>query len=237
MFKKIFISLFIAAFITCLVQAQTVDEIVNNMNKNKGSAEAFAKVQNWKITGTTSMMGQNITFVQYLKKPNMLRSEQEVMGQKVIQTYDGKEGWMINPMSGSSEAQPMDSASIEQMRKMNEFFEGPVSNYREKGMKIELLGKEDVQGTNCFKMKINNKTNESTLWVSTKTYFPVKMKSTVNQMGQSMEVETGFLEYKTFEGINMPTKIIMLAMGMEIAMLFEKIEFNLPMDDSLFKKP
>ena len=91
MFKKILFALLIATIITCLAQAQTVDDIVNNMNKNKGSAEAFAKVQNWKMTGSTSMMGQNIAFVQYFKKPNMLRLEQDMMGQHIIQTFDGKE--------------------------------------------------------------------------------------------------------------------------------------------------
>lgn len=230
-------ALFIASFITCLAQAQTVEDIVNNMNKNKGSAEAFAKVQNWKISGTTSMMGQNIAFVQYMKKPNMMRAEHEVMGQKMIQTYDGKEGLMINPMTGSSEPQPLDSASIEQMRRMNDIFEGPTNNYKQRGLKIELLGKEDVKGTNCFKLKLTNNQSESTMWVNTTTYLPVKIKSTVNQMGQNMEVETGFYDYKNFDGITIPTKIIMLAMGMEITMLFEKIEFNLSMDDSLFKKP
>ncbi|OGU12036.1 MAG: hypothetical protein A2X61_04185 [Ignavibacteria bacterium GWB2_35_12] len=237
MFKKILFALLIATIITCLAQAQTVDDIVNNMNKNKGSAEAFAKVQNWKMTGSTSMMGQNIAFVQYFKKPNMLRLEQDMMGQHIIQTFDGKEGWMVNPMTGSNEPQPMDSTTIEQMKRMNDVFEGPVSNYKEKGLKIELLGNEDVNGTNCFKLKIIKQDNESTLWVNSSTYFPVKMKSTVNQMGQSMEVETSFLDYKNFEGINMPTKIVMLAMGMEIAMVFEKIEFNTAMSDSLFKKP
>ena len=237
MFKKIFILLFIAAFITCIAQAQTVDDIVNNMNKNKGSAEAFAKVQNWKITGTTSMMGQNIAFVQYLKKPDMLRSEQEMMGKHIVQTYDGKEGWMVNPLAGSDEPQPIDSATIEQMKRMNDIFEGPVSNYKERGLKIELLGKEAVNGNDCFKLKIMKKDNESTLWVNTSTYMPAKMKSTVNQMGQNMDVETSFPEYKNFEGIQMPTKIIMSAMGMDITMVFEKIEFNIPMDDLLFKKP
>ncbi|MBI5325974.1 MAG: outer membrane lipoprotein-sorting protein, partial [Ignavibacteriae bacterium] len=227
----------IMTLISCFAYSQTVDEIVNKMDKSRGGSEAYSKIQNWKMTGTTSMMGQSIAFIQYFKKPNLFRSEQDMMGQHIVQTFDGKQGWMINPMTGSSEPQPMDSMTIEQMKKMNDIFEGPVTNYKEKGLKIDLLGKEDIKGTSCFKMKIVNKQSESTLWVNSETYLPVQMKSTVNQMGHNMEVETGFLDYKDFQNVKMPTKVIMMAMGMEIAMLFEKIEINIVLDDAIFKKP
>ncbi|TAL70865.1 MAG: outer membrane lipoprotein-sorting protein [Bacteroidetes bacterium] len=237
MLRKIFFTLLMVTFISCFAYSQTVDDIVNNMNKSRGGSEAYTKILNWKMTGTTSMMGQSIAFIQFFKKPNMFRSEQDMMGQKIIQTFDGQKGWMINPMTGSNDAQPMDSATIEQMKRMNDIFEGPVNNYKEKGIKIDLLGKDDVNGVSCYKMKIVNNTNESTLWVNNETYLPVKMKSTVNQMGNNMEVETNFLDYKDFQNIKMPTKVVMNAMGMEISMLFEKIELNTAIDDAIFKKP
>ena len=237
MLKRIFLTSLMFVIISSFAFSQSVDDIVNSMNKSRGGAEAYAKIQNWKMSGTTSMMGQSIAFTQYFKKPNMFRSEQEIMGSKIIQTFDGNQGWMINPMTGSNDVQQMDSASVEQLKRTNDIFEGPVNNYKEKGIKIDLLGKEDAAGVNCYKMKIINKKSESTLWVNTETYLPVKMKSTVNQMGNNMEVETNFLDYKDFQAIKMPTRVVMNAMGMEISMLFEKIELNTAIDDTIFKKP
>jgi hypothetical protein len=237
MSKKLFISLFISLLIATIAYAQTVDEIIDKMNSSKGSSEAYAKISSWKVTGSVSVMGQSVPFLLFLKKPDMFRMEQDMMGQKVIQTYDGKEGWMINPMTGSDEPQQMDQTTIDQMKDMKDVFEEPYKDYKTKGIKIEYLGKEKIEANDYYKLKITDKTSESTVWVDVNTYYPYKQLATISQMGQSFDAETIFLDYKEYSGIIIPTTMNVSVMNMNIVNKFEKIEFNLAMDDSLFKKP
>ena len=64
----------------------------------------------------------------------------------------------------------------------------------------------------------------------------LKQATTVNQMGTSMNVDSFMTDYSEINGVVMPKKTTAMANGMEAAVItFDKIEVNIPMEDSIFK--
>jgi hypothetical protein len=64
----------------------------------------------------------------------------------------------------------------------------------------------------------------------------VKTSATVEQMGQTMNVDSYMTEYTDIQGVVMPKKTTAMANGMEAAVIsFDNIEVNIPMEDAVFK--
>ena len=51
--------------------------------------------------------GIEIPFIQMAKRPDKVRVEGTFQALTFIQTYNGKEGWSLNPFAGVTDPQPM----------------------------------------------------------------------------------------------------------------------------------
>lgn len=76
------------------------------------------------------------------------------MGKEMTQmAFDGTNGWTTNMMTMKPEK--MSSEDLENIKNTaKNDFPDPFLNYKEKGYKIELLGKETKEGTECYKIKL-----------------------------------------------------------------------------------
>jgi outer membrane lipoprotein-sorting protein len=235
MLHKLFSLTFTIFILITSAYSQTVDEIIAQMQKANGY-DNLKNVQSWKIIGDQTAMGMSMPFTQYIKNPNLFRYEQEIMGSKIIMAYDGNEGWMLNPMSGT-ETQPISPEQLDKLKNQKYMLQGPLSDYKARGIKIELVGKDNVDGKDTYKFNLNDKDAMSQLWVDASTYLPLKFHTSTAQMGKSIETDIFFKEYKNFSGVMMPAVVDMNAGGFNATTVFSSIDFNTPMDDSLFKKP
>jgi hypothetical protein len=147
---------------------------------------------------------------------------------------------MINPLSGSSEPQKMDDKMLSSLTSsdMNSFT-GSLAGFKASGHAVELIGKEDVEGSPAHKVKVTLKSGTiMTYFLDAGTFLPIKVVSKISTMGQEMEVETYPSNYKKVGGIlfahSMEGKVGSRSMSQ---MSYEKIELNEPMEDSFFKMP
>lgn len=101
------------------------------------------------------------------------------------------------------------------------------------GSKVEMLGKEDIEGTECFKLKVTRKNGEVTTdYVDAKTFYIVRETQKVKADGKEQESTQTYGNYqKLAEGIVVP-------MTMEGGMpptTFKTVEINTIKDESIFK--
>ena len=237
MTRKVLAFIIVSFILITTTYSQNVDEIISKMDKARGNPEVLSKITSMLSKGTMSMMSMSLPFTQYIKEPNLFRYEQEVMGQQIIIAFDGKTGWMINPMSGKSGPEDMTPDQVEQYQNQKYALEGPLVNYKERGIKVESAGTDKVDGKDAIKLKLITKNSESQLWIDASTYYPVKQHAKSAQMGQQVEVDIFFSGYKSFDGLMMPTNLMMTAGSFTSTTTFDSVELNKPMDDSLFKKP
>ncbi len=216
-------------------QAQTLSKVLEKHYQATGQEE-LAKVKTFSQKITMSMMGMEMPMEIKVKKPNKFRVEVDMMGQKTISAFDGEKGWMINPMMGSG-VQDLQGDQLKQAMDQADM-EGELYNYEAKGFTAELIGKVNSDGKEAYKIKLTGKDGAvRNYFIDANTYLVSKMKTKVEAMGQTMDIETKILEYEKVDGVQMAKKMeIVMPMGTQ-SMQVDEIKFNEKLDDSIFARP
>ena len=87
-------------FTVSALNAQTLEEIIQNHLEIKGGYEAIKAVQTIKVVGKTMMRGNESEFTAYFKKPDRTRYEGNFGGTPVISGYDGENFWSTMQRQG-----------------------------------------------------------------------------------------------------------------------------------------
>ncbi len=246
--KKIFVLLFVSILFSFNSNAQTADEIVNNYLENIGGKEKLAKLEGIHMLAKAQAQGMDIPVDIYMFKDGKQLVKFELQGKKMVQlAFDGTTAWGTNFMSGKAEKK--DSEDIKNLiRTAKNSFPNPFLNYKEKGHKIELIGKEEVEGTETYKIKLTELpvladgkevSNESYYYFDTENFIPVMVEQEIKS-GQAKGAKTQevFSDFQEVDGLYFPFSTINKfngQTGQEIKI--EKIELNPEVDMNMFKFP
>lgn len=216
-------------------QAQTLEKVLQK-NYEATGVEKLADVKTFYIKAKMSMMGMDMPMTIQVKNPNKFKIEMEAMGQKTISAFDGEKGWMINPMMGAG-VKDLEGDQLKQAVSQTDM-EGELYNYEKKGSTAELIGKVNADGKPAYRIKLTDKDGAvKDYFIDADTYLVTKMKTKVEAMGQSMEIETKMTEYQKIDGIMMTKKIeVVTPMGSQ-NIVMEEIKLNENIDDSVFARP
>ena len=228
-------------FIFTGLQAQSVDEIVAKHLKALGGKETIAAIKSIRINGksTITAMGFEAGFKRTAKRPNLVRLDISMQGQQMVQAYDGKTAWQIMPFMGNPDPQPMPELQAKQMIREADF-DGPIVNYKKKGNKIELVGKEDLEGSEVYKLKVTLKDGDTFYsYIDAEYFLELKrVMKTKGPGGNEIEVTTYMSDYKPVDGMMMPHSIrIQNPVQGAIEVTFTTVETNIDVDDSYFQMP
>jgi len=243
MYRKAYLCLL--PLVVCgFIQAQdapSVDDLVAKSVAARGGDAKVKAIQSIKVTGTmTAPTGMQLPLTILVKRPGLIRTEMNLQGNSFVQAYDGTTAWVVNPMTGSSEPKPSGESDAKNIRNGAEsFLDGPLVDYKAKGSKLEFAGKEDVNGSPAYKLKVTTKSGmEMTVYLDSKSYLEVRTTTKVSQMGQEMEVDTYPGDYKPEAGVLMAHTMESKMNGATMMkMSLDKIEINGPVDDAAFKMP
>ena len=219
----------------------TVDQIVQKHTEALGGADKLKAIQTVKATGKASLMGGQIEtpVVMQAKRPTSVRMEMTIQGKSFVQAFDGTTAWTINPYGASPDPQKSGEEDTKAARDDADFIDGALVEYKAKGNTVELLGKEDADGTQAYKLKVTKKSGTVEYdYLDAQTFLPLKSTGTRKQMGQEFDFESRPSNFKPVNGVLMPFSLEQKVSGKPMMQLtLEKIEANVPMDDSLFRLP
>jgi hypothetical protein len=118
-------------------------------------------------------------------------------------------------------------------------FDEPLINYREKGNKVEMTGMDQIEGTDVYKLRVTLKSGDvRTYYMDTDYFVPIKIDEKRTVRGTETEIETTLGDYKEVNGWFMPFALESGVKGQDKGKItFDKIEANVPIDDSRFAKP
>lgn len=219
--------------IATTINSQTLSEIVKKYS-TAIKQDKLTNIKSIKITGKMSAMGMEMPMTMYMKNPNKIKTVISFNGQDMTTVFDGEKGYMINPMMGSATPVELKGDQLKQAQS-NNAFSNQVLNYFKNGQ-LTLEGQEDVNGKPAFKLKATEGTNPIYLYLDKSSYMLVKINATVDQMGTPVNVNTFLTDYVDIQGVVMPKKTTAMTNGMEAAVIsFDKIEVDIPMEDSIFK--
>ena len=221
--------------------ALTVDQIVDKHTAAIGGVDKLRAIQSETITGKAVLMGGQLEapIVMKVKRPGSMRMDMSVQDKSYTQAFDGTTAWTVNPFMGSPDPQKSNDEDTAVARDDADVIEGSLVDYKAKGNAVELMGKEDVEGTPAYKIKVTKKSgNVEYVFLDAQTFLEIRSSGKRKQMGQEMEFESTPSNYKAVNGVMMPYSLSQKVNGNPMMQLtIEKIEVNTPIDDAIFQLP
>jgi outer membrane lipoprotein-sorting protein len=226
--------------VAAAAHAQTVDEIVAKNLQAKGGAEKWQSVNSVKMTGKITAQGQELPLTVYAKRPNLSRQEITLPDGKVVQAFDGTTAWVINPMMGSDAPQAIPAGAADVMKNSADF-DGALINYKNKGHTIEFVGKEKLGDKDVYHLKVTMKGGQvQHYFLDAESGLEMKTSAEVDMGmgGAKQTLDTEMANYKQVGGIMLPHTVKQFMNGKQmVEMSVTGVEFNAPVDDSIFRMP
>jgi outer membrane lipoprotein-sorting protein len=218
----------------------TADELVQKNIEARGGLEKLHAVKSLRMTGTMSLGNEAAApTVLEFQRPSKVRWQFTVDGQTAVQAYDGKTAWVILPFSGDSEPHEM-SAEDRKGIALQADIDGPLVDAEKKGNTITLVGREKPDGRDAWKLKITTSDgDERFVFLDAKTYLQFMTVTERTVEGRKMEIVNRIGDYRDVDGVKLPHSFEAGAEGVPDSQVlhFDKIEVNVPIDDSRFAMP
>lgn len=234
--KKILLLISVFAFITA--QAQTVDDIIQKYSTAMGGLENFNKLQSLKTTGTVTTQGLDLPMTIQVINNRAVRTDIDVMGQKIVNCYIDGKGWTINPFAGITSATDVTGTELSEFKSQS-MIASQLMDYKSRGHQVELLGQENVDGAKAYKIKLTNKDDSkvTTYFIDATSSLVIRSISTIDLQGVEMEVQTNYSDYKDFGGLKFIMARVQTVEGQTLREIkYDSLELNVAIDEKIFEK-
>ena len=218
------------------VQGQTVDDVINKYIDARGGLEKLKAIKSIYMEGSRQMMGNEVPVKVVIVQDKLFRNDFEFAGSSGYSIVTPTVGWTFIPMR-STKPEPIPEERLKSMQGQLDIV-GPMIDYAAKGNKVELQGKESIDGKDCYKVKVTQSNGkESTYYIDVTTNLVNQVKTMApGQNGKMQEVITNLSDYKSFDGVMFPQTIANPGAGvMAGSTTFDKIDINPPVDEKLYK--
>lgn len=229
----IFAVAFVLTGISC-VSAQTADEIIDKYISAIGGKDAWHGLNSVHMEGSVTSQGTEIPISSTVVNKKAMRSEFTVMGMTGYQIITTSEGWAFAPFAGQKTPEALTPDDVKNQQDQLDI-QGELLDYKAKGETVEYIGKEDVDGTECYKLKVSKKNgNVSSAYIDPSNNYLIRVSTKANVEGQERESVVNFSNFQKVGGGLVFPMSIESQMG---PLKFTKIEVNPKVDESIFKNP
>jgi outer membrane lipoprotein-sorting protein len=225
--------------------AQTADEIVEKSLAAAGGREALGKLTSRSTSGTMTVStpaGDISGTIEVLNQaPNKSRTLITLdlsslgAGSVVIENrFDGTTGYAMDSMRGNRDITGTQLANLR-----NAYFPSPLLNYKERGTRIELAGKDKVGDRDAYTLIVTPKDGPVVrMSIDAESYLPDRSVVTVDlpEVG-SVEQTIDFADYRDIDGVKVPFSLKGSSAVQTFFILVKKVEHNVKIDPALFVKP
>ena len=212
----------------------TVDEIVAKNLAAKGGAEKLRAITSVKTRGRIKGPRGDVPLVVWTMRPNLMRREMTADGQTQVVAFDGKALWGINPALGGR-PQEITGPGADRTRQDADDFDSVLLDYAKKGYKVEVVPNESAAAGPRLKVTKKNGTVQE-IHLSPDTFLEDKITMEVEQAGRKGVLAMELSNYKSVDGMMVPFTIRQTLNGQLAAEVqYDQIEFNLPLDEGLFR--
>jgi len=237
----------VIVFATAQINAQTADEIISTYFENIGGAENFEKLTGLRFNASVNQQGMVIPIEIVQLKNGKQMTVISFQGKEIKQgVFNGETLWSTNFMTQTAEKS--DQETTDNLKLDMNDFPDPFLNYKEKGYGVELMGKETIDGTETFKIKLtkepvtvdgNKEEDVSYYYFDSENFVPLMVESEIKSGPAKGQIsQTTFSDYQEVEGLYFPFSF---SQGLKDqggqAITMDKIELNPTVDDSAFEFP
>jgi outer membrane lipoprotein-sorting protein len=221
---------------TAPAKLPTAQEIVAKYTKAIGGREAMEKIKSWTTKGTVeiSPMGLKGTFEQIASAPDRSMTTMSITGLgDLIEGYDGKTAWAINPIQGSRERT---GAELLQTKLMSNFYRDV--NLDKLYPKMEVKGIEKVNGKDAYVVTTTpDGLPAATMYFDIQSGLIVRSDNTLIAPEGQQQVSIYIEEMKQVDGVMVPTKMRTKLPTFEMLMTVTEVKSGPTIEDAKFARP
>lgn len=188
--------------------AQTADELVAKNLTARGGAAALDAIESVKFDGTVIFPGDfQLKYEEVRTRAGDVRVDMALQGLTLVQGWDGKTGWRINPFEGRKDAERMSDDEARSLADTGSI-RGPLLRAAMQGSTVTYLGREDFDGTDTYKLKVSEKDGDEFVYLlDPDTMLEVKMVETRRIRGALQVFEYEFGDYEKVAGVYFPMSV------------------------------
>lgn len=220
-------------------QSPNLEYVLTNYYKAIGGVLNWRNVQTLVITGTLDTGSAKLSTIARNMRPDKCMVVYSKDDLKIIQAYNGSSAWELNPLTGINEPQVIKGELSESIKDKCDI-EGPLIEFREKNLKVQLEGKEKVKDVESYKIKINYPSgNVQYYFIDSETFLPLKTVRVIKSSGGENTVTTTFRNYRKSGGIVVPHLLIFENTGQTPPhrLIIDSVKVNSPIDTDVFTMP
>lgn len=234
----------VAAFLVynsdAMKEARFIKTLVARNIEARGGAEAWENVSSLRLSGQMDL-GQEmvVPYVLEQKRPDKMCLEFVFDGETAVQCADGKTGWKLLPYLGRTAAESMTEAEYREAADSAEPY-GLLYNYAARGSDVELVGQEQLDGRDVFKLKITlARGGVRWLTLDAETALEVKLETTRIVSGRERRVETILSGWREADGLLISRRQDTRTEGDTEShfLTVDSVSVNPPLDDARFVMP
>lgn len=229
----------LAALPAALCNATSADELVTRNLAARGGA-ALTSISTLRMVGRLTLPGDfELTFNEIKSRSGAVRVEASLQGLTLVQAYDGKAGWQIQPFEGRKDPAKM---SEDEARALADeaLIDGYLLAAKRGAGTIAEMGTEDVDGTLAYKLKITQPDgDEFTYWLDPDTYLEIKIIEKRRLRGAEQQTEYELGDYERIAGAYFPLSVDSGPVGssQRQKLTLDRIEANVAVDAAIFSMP
>jgi hypothetical protein len=212
-------------------------QILENYVASTGGAKAYDGCHNMVKRGKGKLAGMPVTYEKYHATPARYYTKLQ-MGQTVLleQGTDGETVWDMAPIAGASITTGEERDVI-----LREAFFHQETRWREFYTAARCTGITEYEGHRCFKVDLTARRGpKETRYYDVKSHLLVGREMAVKSadMGNAIiRTEEIYDDYREFDGILRPCKIVTKFLGQEMSFTVESVEHNVEIPTNCFDIP
>ena len=238
MADRVVLALFLLAATAPVAGAETLEEVVAKNLRARGGLEKLLAVRTARMTGRITFgPGMQAPFTLERKRPRLMRTEFTLDGKLCVQAFDGQVAWTQMPFMGQTTPEPVADGDRGQIEEQADF-DGPLVDWKAKGHTLELLGKQTLEGSPAWRLKLTTKSGSVRhVLLDATSFLELRVLDTRSFQGEELEFESSLSDYRDVDGIQVPFLVESGPKGAKErqSISFDKVEFGVAIDDARFR--
>lgn len=218
------------------VKRETIDDIIDKYIEAFGGAEKLKSIRSLKTVATIKSQGQNIPTTAWFIQNKGMRMDMLIQGKTNTTVITPNGGWTLFPIQ--RQKTPVDADEQTAKEGAEELdLTGDLFEYKEKGNKAVLLGKEIKDGKGVYKIRLTRKSGTVVImYIDSNTFLPIQRIIDKKISGKTVEtIETFGIYKKNSNGYVYPSTYNYSPMNLDVT--YSQYEINVPVEVELFDKP
>ena len=221
--------------------AMSVDEMIAKHVAARGGDAALKSIKSLSITGKFRPPGfdSDMAYDETIARPGSARINITLQGLTIIQSYDGINGWQVQPFGGRKDPETLSADDVKSLQEEADV-EGPLVDHAAKGAVVTYLGLEDVDGAPTHALHVALKNGDSQTWyLDPDLWLAVRVATHTIQRGVETVNITDFGDYEKVAGVWFAFEQSSGTQGQSQRqqLTYDKIVVNGPIDPNIFVRP